>query len=196
MQYPYSHGIYFCYAAPLVILAVVALVTSTPAAPKLLHLCVLGFYLAFAVTSLNRSNTRNLAGPPGERATLALDRGGLEVRASDQELYTRLVKEIQIHSAPGAFIYAAPDAPHVYFLSARQNPTRTLYDFFDQDLGTDLAPRTLRILSALEEKQVKVVVINWNPDFTTWIARDLLDALLTRFPNETALPRYSVRWRD
>ena len=148
------------------------------------------------MTSLNRSNTRNLAGPPGERATLALDRGGLEVRASDQELYTRLVKEIQIHSAPGAFIYAAPDAPHVYFLSARQNPTRTLYDFFDQDLGTDLAPRTLRILSALEEKQAKVVVINWNPDFTTWIARDLLDALLTRFPNETALPRYSVRWRD
>src|SRR5207253_1400590 len=57
-------------------------------------------------------------------------------------------------------------------------------------------PSTQRILSALEEKQVKVVVINWNPDFTTWIARDLLDALLTRFPNETALPRYSVRWRD
>src|SRR5439155_206325 len=100
------------------------------------------------------------AKPPSERATLALDRGGLEVRASDQELYTRLVKEIQIHSAPGAFIYAAPDAPHVYFLSARQNPTRTLYDFFDQDLGTDLAPRTLRIPSALEERQVKVVVIN------------------------------------
>ena len=196
VQYPYSHGIYFCYAAPLVILAAVALVTSTPAAPKLLHLCVLGFYLGFAVTSLNRSNTRNLAGPPGERATLALDRGGLEVRASDQELYTRLVKEIQTHSAPGAFIYAAPDAPHVYFLSARRNPTRTVYDFFDQDLGSDLAPRTQRILSALEEKQVKVVVINWNPDFTTWIARDLLDALLTRFPNETALPRYSVRWRD
>ena len=42
VQYPYSHGIYFCYAAPLVILAAVALVTSTPAAPKLLHLCVLG----------------------------------------------------------------------------------------------------------------------------------------------------------
>jgi hypothetical protein len=195
VQYPYSRGIYFCYAAPLVILAIVALLTSTPAAPKRLLFCFLAFYLAFALT-LHRGNTRSLAGPSGERATLALDRGGLEIRASDADLYARLVEEIQMHSAPGAFIYATPDAPHVYFLSARRNPTRTLYDFFDQDVGRDLAPRTRRILSALEEKQVKVVVINWNPDFTTWVARDLLEALLTRYPNETPLARYSVRWRD
>jgi hypothetical protein len=196
VQYPYAHRIYFCYGAPLVILAVVALEASTPGAPTRLHLCLLAFYLLFAITSVHAGNTRGLAGSPGERATLALDRGGLEVRASDAELYARLVNEIHLHAGPGTFIYATPDCPQVYFLSARRNPTRTLYDFFDQDVARDLTIRTRRILSVLEEKDVKVVVINWTPDFTTWIARDLLDALLTRFPYETALPRYSVRWRD
>jgi len=195
VQYPYSRGIYFCYAAPLVILAVVALVTATPAAPARLHLCFLAFYFAFALT-LHRSNTAALAGPPGERATLALDRGGLEVPARDAALYASLVEAIQMHSAPGTFIYATPDSPHVYFLSVRRNPTRTLYDAFDQDLGRDLGPRTRRILAELEERDVRVVVINWRPDATTWIARDLLAALVTRYPNETQLGRYSVRWRD
>jgi len=106
------------------------------------------------------------------------------------------VQAIHLHSAPGTFIYATPDSPHVYFLSSRRNPTRTLYDTFDQDFAADLAPRTRRILAELDTRDVKVAVINWHPDFTTWIARDLLDALVIRYPNETQLGRYSVRWRE
>jgi hypothetical protein len=126
---------------------------------------------------------------------LTLQRAGLEVSRKDEALYTRLVAEIQRHSAPGAFIYAAPDCPHLYFLSARRNPTRTMNDFFDPDFESDPRGRTDRILRALEEKQVPVVVINWRPAFTPSIDVALVDALRRRYPNGLELPPFSVRWR-
>ena len=196
IQFPYSSGVYFAYVAPFVILAVTAVVTSRGGAPLRLHLAVAAFYLAFAVIYVHPRNTAILAGPPGERALLDLERGGLEVSRGDEALYTRLVREIQRHSAPGDFIYAAPDSPQIYFLSARRNATHTMYDFFDPDFGSDTHARTERILRALEEKQVQVVVINWRPPFTPWIARDLVDALRRRYPNEVPLPPFSVRWRS
>ncbi len=195
IQFPYALGVYFAYVAPFVILAVTAVVSSRAGAPRRLHLAVAGFYVAFAVIFVHPRSTAILAGPPGERALLDLDRGGLEVSRSDRDLYARLVGEIHRHSAPGSFIYAAPDCPQVYFLSDRRNPTRTMYDFFDPDFGSDMRARTDRILRALEEKQVQVVVINWRPAFTRWIDPGLVEALIRRYPNDIALPPFSVRWR-
>jgi len=195
IQFPYSLGVYYAYVAPFVALAATAVVTAYDGAPVRLHLAVASFYVAFAVISVHPQTTDILAGPTGERAMLTLQRAGLEVSRKDEALYTRLVAEIQRHSAPGAFIYAAPDCPHLYFLSARRNPTRTMNDFFDPDFESDPRGRTDRILRALEEKQVPVVVINWRPAFTPSIDVALVDALRRRYPNGLELPPFSVRWR-
>jgi hypothetical protein len=195
IQFPYSLGVYYAYVAPFVVLAATAVVMAYDRAPVRLHLAVAIFYVAFAVISVHRQTTDVLAGPSGERAILSLDRAGLEVSRNDEALYARLVAEIQRHSAPGAFIYAAPDCPQLYFLSARRNPTRTMNDFFDPDFENDPRGRTDRILRALEAKEVQVVVINWRPAFTPSIDVALVNALRRRYPNGLELPPFSVLWR-
>ncbi len=196
LQYPFSREIYFCYTAPLLVLAVLALVGSRPGAPRSAHLCVAWFYLGFAIAYLNTGNILSMGTAPGapvQRSVLALARGGLRVRSADARRYARLVREVQAHSKPDAFIYAGPDCPEVYFLSARRNPTRTLYDLFDRDLGS--ARRTDRILAALEANRVDVVVTHWRPEFSPRIAPDLWRELRRRYPNQIRVAPFTVRWR-
>lgn len=59
----------------------------------------------------------------------------------------------------------------VYQLGAR-NPTPTFYDFFDLDYKVP-AQRAVRLLALLDEKEVRVVVINLAPEFSSPIAAPL-----------------------
>jgi hypothetical protein len=196
IEYPYSYGIYFCYTAPLLILAIASLVCSQAAPPVSVHLCVAWFYLVFAIAYLNTGFIRWIGvrpGSPPQRDALATERSGLRMRSAEAELYTRLIREIQAHSRPDAFIYAAPDCPEVYFLAQRENPTRTMYDFFDRDFGS--AGRTQRVLDTLDSSKVEVVVINWHTKFSPHIRPELWRELKRRYPNETRVLPFSVRWR-
>ncbi len=109
------------------------------------------------------------------------------------EQYERLIPLVQQHAA-GGYIYAAPDCPKVYFLSGLRNPTRTLFDFFDNAMG-----RTERILNAIEAHQVKVVVIRNDRrilrQFSPSLPPDLAGALQQRFPNSATVAWFEVRWR-
>jgi hypothetical protein len=196
-QFPYASGTYFCYLWPLVVLAIAALVAMQPAAPKALHACVLGFYLAFTVAVLNRGNVRAIGvfwAERGPLARLTLDRASLVVHAGEAAVYERVVAEVRKHAAPGTFIYAAPDCPQVYFLSGRRDSQRTLYDFLDPDFG-DRPVRRRRILTALESHGVDVVVINELPEFSGALDPELLAALATRYPAGIRIPPFTVRWR-
>ncbi len=53
----------------------------------------------------------------------------------------------------------------VYFLYGFRNPTRTLFDFFDEPTG-----RTERILELVHSKGVNLVVINREPAFSNPIS--------------------------
>ncbi len=198
IQFPYAFGIYFCYVAPVVALATLFLVTRLEG-PRWPHLCLLVFYLAFALVWLNTGYVRTIGAwytRDEQRSLLDLPRGGLRVTPEDRAIYEQLVEEIHRHAPIGAFIYAAPDCPQVYFLSATRNPTRTMYDFFDPDFASDPEGRRRRILAALDAHQVAVVVINWKPDFTRWTDREFYQALVTRFPRETRIGPFSVRTRS
>jgi hypothetical protein len=197
LQYPYAYGIYFFYVAPVLILSIAAIVSSRTGAPVSLHVRAFWFYLAFALGMLNWENVWSVGLMPAmaePMRLLALERAGLRVPREDAELYTRLVAEIRKHSEPGAYIYAAPDCPQVYFLSERLNPTRTMYDMFDPDFARPEARRE-RILGTLEARRVAVVVLNTLPDFTRGGDPLLIRELLRRYPNELRLPPFVVRWR-
>lgn len=97
---------------------------------------------------------------------------------------------VQEHAGGSGFIYAGPDCPEVYFLSGKQNPTRTLFDFFDPPEG-----RSERILATLESHQVKVAAILTQPAFSPPMASDLQAALRERFPNSAKIGKFEVRWR-
>ena len=196
-QFPYASGTYFCYVWPLVVLAIAALVAMQPAAPMAVHACVLGFYLAFAVAILNRGNVRAIGvfwAERGPLAQLALDRASLVVHAGEAAVYERVVAEVRKHAGSGAFIYTAPDCPQLYFLSARRDPLRTLYDFLDPDFG-DRPARRRRILTALESHAVDVVVMNELPEFSGPLDPELLAALVARYPAGIRIPPFTVRWR-
>ncbi len=198
VQYPYAYAIYFCYVAPLLVLATLALVASQRAAPRSLHLCALWFYLAFGMACVNTGTVGAIGVTPGwgvPKQVLQLPRAGLLVARREEEVYARVIGLVQQHTPPGAAIYAAPDSPEIYFLAERRNPTRTMYDFLDDDFGDDGAGRERRIADTLAASGVNVVVINGHPEFSPRLAPDLAAVLARRYPHAERVRWFTVRWR-
>ena len=120
VQFPYPQAIYFFYFAPLVALAIFAVVRMEPRAPRRLHAGLLAFYLLFALLRTNPSYVYFL-GHRYERydptGVIDLPRiGGIRVPAIEAEIYGSLIPMIQEKSR-GRPIYAGPDSALVYFLS-------------------------------------------------------------------------------
>jgi hypothetical protein len=193
VQFPYATPTYFCYVAPMTILAVLAIVSGQPAAARRLHVTVAAFFLAFAIVFVNRSYGWNLGVaflPYEPVATLGMPRGGLRVPDDDQRTYDELVRVLNSHAAGGA-IFAGPDCPEVYFLSGFPNPTRTTFEFLsegphDEQWMTDL----------LERGRIRAVVVNTAPLFSPVLAPEVLRLLEQRFPMSQQIGRFVVRFAD
>ena len=193
VQFPYSAPVYWLYAAPLAALAVAAVVSILPGTPGFPTALILAFYLVFAVRWINPGFIYNMGlhySRDTQTALLAVDRGGVRVTPDDSAMYGRLVETVR-QQARGPWVYATPDCPEVNYLTGTRNPSRTLFDFFDDPNG-----RTKRILSALDQDSVHVVVINQNPGFSGPPPADLAAALEARFPNRVTIGRFDVRWRE
>jgi hypothetical protein len=115
--------------------------------------------------------------------------GGLEVPVVQAEAYRQLVPLVRAR-AKGSYIWASPDAPEVYFLSGLRNPTRSMFDFFDDTTG-----RTKRVLEALDTHGVTVIVLNARAPFSFPPSADLVAELQRRYPFATNIGPFHVRWR-
>ena len=193
VQFPFAGPVYFSYVAPLVALLALALVgymrPSRGAVPALL----LVFFGGFAVLRTNSSPLRSMGvnyEAPFPLAALALERGGIEVPAVHALVYDSLVPLLRAR-AHGGYTWASPDAPEIYFLSGLRNPTRTLFDFFEDSTG-----RNARVLGALDAHGVTAIVLNTIPWFSAPITRDMNAELATRFPRVQTLGPYQLRWRE
>lgn len=200
VQYPFAAPIYFCYFAPLALLALTgilqmrsALLGRGPAAMR-----VLSFALLLSGLALNQ---RFIAGPmPVESEQffffrqqterLDLQRGQVKVTAEDKRSYERLAHLIQTHSR-GPYIYAGPDASQVYFLTDRRNPTPYLYAFF-------AAPGRYEedVLAGIDAHEIDIVAINLRPWFSPTHSDRLTTALRLRFPSSERVGYFEVRWRE
>ena len=193
VQFPFASPIYFLYVAPLVFLAVAALVRGAGRTPRPLEAGVVGFYLAFGLLEV-------IPGAPiglgvryegvARTRRLELGRGGLRLLAHDAAVYETVIPLIQRRAA-GRPIWAGPDAPEVYFLSASPNPSRTLFEFLESD-GVDGSA----LLEQLDRRGIRVVAINRAPPFSPAPDPILLRALALRFPGgPDTVGRFTVRWR-
>lgn len=116
--------------------------------------------------------------------------------------YEELIKQVKRHSRQGSAILAMPDAPEVYFLTGRQNPTRTFFDAFDVDYATP--QRDQRLLDTIQRQQVDVVVLRRTGLYSRkGLSKALDQELRRRFPHEKPIfgsrrtgPDFIVRWRD
>jgi hypothetical protein len=92
--------------------------------------------------------------------------------------------------ARGGYTFASPDCPEFYFLSGLRNPTRSLFEFFDEPKG-----RSDRALKALDTHGVTVIVLNRWPAFSPTLTERLLDGIYQRYPYSQDVNRFHVRWR-
>jgi hypothetical protein len=184
IQFPFAAGVYFLYAAPLVIVAGLFLSRCLAAEPRRGLVCFFFGYTLFALLWLNQASTYHLGFRylPLPMTRLDLPRGGIHVPTPHAETYRWLVAEIQKETTPGTYIYALPDSPEVYFLANRRNPTRTFFDFFDSDFATRPQVRTARILERLEECDVQVVVMRRHVEFSRQVPTLLRTELQGRYP--------------
>jgi hypothetical protein len=191
IQFPTDSYQYFLYVLPLFVLTAGFLagarnVPSTGVAAVVLGLFMaLGLFLRPVFIHGGGSHVV-LAGDPA--ATLDVARGGLTIRRAERDEYVRVASIIQAHSR-SRYIYVSPDAPEVYFLSERENPTRTLFDFFD-----DPRDRTSRVLRAIRSSGADVAVINKAPRFSRKLPADLYDSLTARYPSSTVVGLFEIRW--
>jgi hypothetical protein len=194
LQYPYAAYNYFLYVAPLGVLALAYVVAWMPEAPRPILAVVGCFFAAFGALWISRGEPAYVGKSPQYQPYIVLDvpRGGIEV-FDVWEDYVALIDEVQQHSAEGDAIYAAPDLPDVYFLANRRNPTRTMYDLFDEDSGRP--ERQERILRMLHDQQVKVVVLRDFPLFSEPIAESLHAALRKEYPRQKQIDPFLVMWR-
>jgi hypothetical protein len=196
VQVPMASWGYILFFAPIAILAVLAIVTSRPPGPGVRSGLVAGFFLVFGVTAVNPNHIALWKGTylPSDswrRVPLSIDRAGLDVSAADANLYQSVVGLLRTHSRPGGYIYATPDCPELYFLADRRNPTRTLFEFFD-----DTAGRDARIAQELADHDVTAVAINTAPEFSPPVDADLGASLRSRYPDSAVAGDFVVRWRQ
>jgi hypothetical protein len=191
--FPYFVANYFCYIAPLVLLAIVALCRYLRPRSAVIPATVLAFYASFAIVRTNDTTlyTMGLRYAPYLRtAPLGLERGGIDVPVVHAEAYRHLVPFVRSR-AKSDYIWASPDCPEIYFLTGRRNPTRSLFDFFDDTTG-----HTARVLEALDAHGVTVVVMNARSAFSPPISADLVAELVRRYPFAGNIGPFHVRWRS
>jgi hypothetical protein len=191
VQFPFAATIYFCYVAPLAVLAGIAVLAGlSRRVPATVGGVLLAFLLCFGVGRLNTRAFRSLASglDPKPNSLLAVPRGGIRVSPEDSTIYTNLVHTLRAHATSND-TFCTPDCPEAYFLASLDNPTRTTYEFLN-DPPID-AQSVLRVVDA---HQVGVVAVNRQFRFSE-IDPELLRALDRQYPDSARVGYFTVRWR-
>lgn len=191
-QFPFAAPIYFCYIAPLVVVAGIAAASGTSCFQRRTLLPWALMLILFAVLSANRAfiDSLGIAHLPRRFDTvLNLPRAHLRIRASEAEVYSRLMASIESRLRGGMLI-AGPDCPEVYFLAGLTNPSGTIFEFISAGpVGLDQTD------GAGAWSTGTVVVLNHAPQFSP-APSDMLSAKLRReFPHGEDIGRFEVRWR-
>jgi len=192
IQFPFFVPIYFCYVAPLAVLSCAAVLASAYPARRFLvcAYCIVLCYVLFEVTPGFLNAMGSYYAEDTQTHELNLQRaGGLRVSPRSAEVYEDLGKVLRDH-ARGLYIYATPDCPEVYFLYGFRNPTRTLFDFFDDPAG-----RVERILRLVQSTGVNLIVLNRAPQFSDPVSNDLKLEFQREFPEHQTVGWFEVRWK-
>jgi hypothetical protein len=206
VQFPYALDVYFLYTAPLTLLGVAFLLADQPA-PRFQVCGVLTALLVlFTITRLYAViPLARVSGLPDDLqgARLGLLRCNLLVEQSSADAYRALIPRIVERTQPGEFILAGPDAPEVYFLSGRRNPTRVFYDFFRPEYQSDLAALEqmidkLNIRLAVLKQPSLLEFSSLSPQFEAFIRGRFPETLEIgdRRPDGSGVSAFVLCWKD
>ena len=184
VQYPFPVPIYLCYALPLTLLALAAIVTTVRKQRGTYVLASLvGLYLAFAVVGMIPLHIAEYSHVVGHRDVLRVPRGGLQIE--DEPFFEGLTIFLQ-QRAPNGLMYAGNFCPELYFLTGLKNVTR-------DDNG---APPE-EVLKALQSTDVKLVVLFESPYFpSAQTSPEVRAEVIRRFPHSRMAGVFHVFWRE
>lgn len=185
VQFPFPVPIYFCYAAPLTLFAIVAIISQcgNRTAGYALAPVVL-FYIFFGVQYVVPSYIYELTHKVGPTDVLRLPRaGGIKIEYADG--WQELIKDLQ-QKAPNGLMWAGNNCAELYFLSGLSNPLRD-----DGGASPD------DILKAIESRDLKLVVLNQAPFFPSALPNQQVVEIVSRkFPHVAYYGGFSVYWRE
>jgi len=184
VQYPFPVPIYLCYALPLTLLALVAIVTTVRKQRGTYVLASLvGLYLTFAVVSMIPLHIAEFSHPFGRRDVLRVPRGGLQIE--DEPFFEDLTIFLQ-QRAPNGLMYAGNACPELYFLTGLKNVTRDDYGAPPEE-----------VLKALQATDVKLVVIFESPYFpSAQTSPEVRAEVMRKFPHSTQIGPFHVYWME
>ena len=192
VQFPYTVSVYFGYVAPLVPLLALALYSHVRLPARTVPALLVAFFIAFAVLRINATRIASVGNwyqPQPALAPLAMERGGIDVPKSDATTYGALVTKLRSR-ARGGYTWASPDSPEVYFLSGLANPTRTLFEVFD-----DPPSRPDQVMRMLEAHGVTAIVLS-SPSFSPPLSPEMFALVSARYPHSEYVGSFQLRWRD
>jgi hypothetical protein len=180
IQFPFAVALYFFYAAPMALLTAVAGARACGTPTGWPQAAVLMFFIAMAIFRFDGTwpdesfqegfQKRTAAKLETERSQLVVDNG-------DAKIYGQLQAMIDRYSSPGDTVFAMPDSPEVCYLTNREPFNGVMYEFFRADLYADEDNLMREIIDA----DVKLIVINESPPFSTPVSKKLLDRLRKEF---------------
>lgn len=192
VQVPFSAPIYFCYVAPLAVVAGVALAGHNAALLRPAVPVSAVVLLTFALVSMNRGYVYNLGAahqPLAIDTPLDVERASLRVSRADAVSYRRVAELISSHIGEGQLV-AGPDAPEVYFFAGRFSPSDTLFDFFTDQVSAEGGLSDMPGLST-----ANVVVLNHGRSFSPGPSAHLAAKVRRMFPKSEGVGTLEVRWR-
>ena len=193
VEFPFSSPIYFCYVAPLAVLALAAALQPFPRVSRRMLAVLFAGFLLFAIFEVTPGFIYDMGfryAPDAQ--TFALDgrrAGGLRTDVQTAAVYNQLIPLVRAHAGDGD-IYAGPDSPEVYFLAGYPNLTPNIYDF----LG-DFEQQRARIAGMIRNLRVRVMVVNDNPPLSPPLDADLREEIARAFPYGEMVGNFEVRWR-
>jgi hypothetical protein len=185
VQFPFAAPIYLSYAAPLTLLALVAIISTGKTQPGRYALAsVAGFYLAFGVVVLVPSYIYEITYKVGHMDTMLSPRaGGLKVEGA--AFFDDFSRFLRAHS-PNGLMFAGNDCPELYFLAGLKNVA------FD-----DGGASSEEILKAIQLENLNLVVINDSPYFPGAVMPPEVKAeVMRRFPHNTRFGIFQVFWKQ
>jgi hypothetical protein len=192
VQFPFAAPIYFCYIAPLFALAAVSCLRYARAAAGLLPVALLVVYTAFGFVWLDRGAIYRFGlGPYPNTQTVLLDshRASIRVTERDRAIYRSVTSLLERHS-PGQYVWVGPDAPELYFLTNRKNPTRSFGGRLDET-----TPQGPELLETLAQHGVSAIAINHRPGFRNYLDVVTERMLRLAYPNHVNVGKFEVRWK-
>lgn len=194
-QFPYAPELYFCYVAPLILVAGIACTRWVSPVGGMLPRLLLVSLAVFGLSQLDRQPVSNVGWHWGDRgrvatATLDHERASIQVSTREKRVYNSVQALVELHNDENRPIFAGPDSPEIYFLTGSRNVTPSVLDFLDRSGST----RGSKLFGALSANDVRVVVLNHDPGQSPKLTRATVQRLRSMYAGGERVGRYEVRW--